>query len=464
MFLSADTLHSILNKGAKSGARKKKSSIRLAGMVATQIAAGAKARDAANKLLTCRHDYNEVRKLVKVVSEDGLSRSLMHLANFDGNLSRILPATPATESLDLITVAPSDRRAKMFVTALEEVVLETEDEATADAVAEIAEDVGEAIDAADDVAEEFSDIIEDMEETLKENDVSEVVLTGISVSAISAEARAHTLKVLTGTIANLTAPDFDNMDEEKCSMIKSALAEIVADLTPFTGLVYRGNVVSVDASLVTDEYKPSEGTLSDKGYTAEVAGELLRQAQALVDAISNLGDKSDDIEEGIKTAIPAEERYRFKAESDGPESESDKPGQPVSESDKPDQAEPTTYTPVAPEGDTPTPEPEEPPTWPAPEPEPAAEPVSEPDQAPVAPDAEPAPADATPATEDTEAEVVADTIEGPVYDDARVMAANYATLVTSVLDASTIAVNELLKVSEALTEVAEPAPAVDDAE
>lgn len=404
-----------------SGVKRAKSN-GLANAIATQFNASNRTRLGANTIHGLSDHYGNVRKLVAVAKTDGISRSLIRFLNFNKTLTNAgATGVPAVESLDLVTADRHDYRTTRLIASLESDILANEEETVADALNEVAEDTAESVDAAGDTAEKLEDAIDDVKEEVADVVISDVVTSTVTVKAINADARRRTIEALTGVVSNLCAPDLTDLSDEKLDLLRKTINDIVEAIGPFTGLVYVDGVVSVDPSAVESQYIANDGTLDDLGYTQDVVDHLLGEAKNLVTAIKELSDKSGEIKEGIATGTASgTESFTFDVD------EFDEDNFEVADGTN--------------EGDEETTTPDEDDVF-------GEDPLIEdvPEEIPSDDDVD------TFGVEDTEGEEIAELVETPAYSSASVLSANFATLITCSLDASVLAVNELLQVADAIT-------------
>lgn len=257
-------------------------------------------------------DFGQVKALAEVVESEGMSRGLAKFANFDGAAEGLFEGFPATESLDAVALAADDPRNTGALEGILAVAAMEADAASAD-TASVVNGLMATLKTFCDDLDYREDMGEKLTSELAEVELSDDQLTGVTVNAVSADARKVQFEKLTavgGAMAD--APNFKDVTTEDLKAIQDNLASAVEHLTGVTGLaIDEDGVVIDDAENISDDYIISSGTLTDKGYSVESLKALVHQMLGLTEVFENVRENLEAIGNGFMSAIPAA------AENDG---------------------------------------------------------------------------------------------------------------------------------------------------
>lgn len=249
--------------------------------------------------LQAASDFRDLRRLKRIGATEGFSKDLMMFANPGNVNSAFIKGLPSVESLDLTPLSPADRRSQLALKGLK-AALEDEGEVVQSWLEATAGNLDALFDAVREQTDGFIATADVLREHLEGAAVAEATLADVTVTTIAVGARQAQVEKLAELVALIEAPDFDAEDEGHLAAAKSAIQEIVSGVAAFTGASYDGLAVVAEPEKIAEEYQATEGTLADKGYTAEASVELLQKLAALVGALQALADKQPAIVERLK--------------------------------------------------------------------------------------------------------------------------------------------------------------------
>lgn len=243
----------------------------------------------ATQLARQQDSLRMLRRVSRVISREGYNHSLAALISTK-DFTKIAPQFPSLESLGSVPVSASDRRVQNGLVRLRTLIAQ-EEQLVAEQISDAAAAIDDALQAAATQAVGFRELIDALERRLENGVVSDEALQSTTVTAIGADMRSDILGHLIDLTKAIDIPNYDTEAEGLAEQIEGHLAAMVTAIGPSTGAIVEGFTITVDPAKIGEEYTPTEGTLAEKGYTAETVRGLLERTEELIAALVELSEK-----------------------------------------------------------------------------------------------------------------------------------------------------------------------------
>ena len=248
-------------------------------------------------------ELSDLRHLKAVIAVNGINRSLMSFVN-PGNkiISKHIPALPANESLDAISLNATDRRTVAAVEGISE-TLDAENQLIATWISTAATDVDQLLSEVEAQFSDFGQAISASLTAIEQGDLSDVDLASVTLVVLPYDAAMARLDALADVLPDMDALISDPTDGDAMDSFRERINTIVEKLGPICGLsVEESAPYLLLSGDVSEEFTPKSGTLADLGYTADNLAELLRRADNVVDELSGLIERKEAIVQQLNEA------------------------------------------------------------------------------------------------------------------------------------------------------------------
>ncbi len=242
---------------------------------------------------TCLRQLNDLRKNKSIISKEGLSRAAVRYIDNDKQISNRFEAFPSVETLDVLPIPVTDTRAKAALEALATFDMNATNAVNAQ-LERYATDLKTTFDT-------FMSQVNSWEHTLKK--YSELIATMTlsdetlmaSVTAVPAQARCTMVRDCASVAITLPSVDFKNLTIEGVNEVRETLRTLIDEIKPYCGVSFDGEAVASNNSYIDQTFLPTEGSLKDKGYTANLFVTTIDGVHDLIDSIERfVEEKGED--------------------------------------------------------------------------------------------------------------------------------------------------------------------------
>lgn len=282
----------------KAPPRLQKRSLSPAGISAavSTLQHAANLRVGVTQLRNTHSEFVQLRALRTITQEGALNKAVLKVVDPRGALSSFIKTTPSLESLDAVPLMKTNQRAVDFVGGLTK-ALEAETAIVSGWLETAISGVEGMFSGVAAQAAEYTDILKTIVDGIggASDTVGEMRILGIG-----ANERVELLKAIKEVLDNLAVPSY-NVD--KADETLSLLSTLIAPLSEKTGIALIDSCVVTDMEKIAEAYVPTEGSLSEKGYTKEAMQQVLSAAGELVGALQALSARGPAIVERLKAIV-----------------------------------------------------------------------------------------------------------------------------------------------------------------